>query len=255
MKKKKAPKDLQALIAPIVLLIILVIAIELFVSFGGISDKILPRPSGMVVNTVRVFMVDILGNFLSTLKYVLLGILISVPIGILLAALFSQFEILVKAMTPIIVFMVVTPMITFVPLLKLWMGLNPDVRIVAVMLQASPIIMLNTLRGFTTIETSKLEVMRSLGASRFRTFVSAIFPNALPQVFTGIKLGCIFGTIAPVACDFILAGEGLGVRMLKYARYLLVDRVFGCIMLIAIIGFSLFSFVSYIERKIIVWKI
>ena len=253
--KKLAPIDFQAKIAPIVLLIVLVIGAEVFVSLGGISDKIIPRPSDMVIGTIRVFRVDILSHFLSTLKYVVIGISISVPLGITLAALFSQYKILVKAMTPIVIFMVVTPMITLVPLLRLWMGLNPDVRIVAGVLQASPIIMLNTLSGFTNIETSKLEVMRSLGASRFQTFILAIFPNALPQVFTGIKLGCIFGTIAPIACDFILAGEGLGVRMMRYARYLLIDRVFGCILLIGIIGFSLFSLVSYIERKIIVWKI
>ena len=253
--KKKTPIDFQAKIAPIVLLIIFVIGVELFVSLGGISDKIIPRPSDMVMSTIRVFKVDILSNFLSTLKYVVIGVTLSVPLGIFLAALFSQFKLLVKAMTPIVIFLVVTPMITLVPLLKLWMGFNPDVRIVAGLLQASPIIMLNTLTGFTNIETSKLEVMRSLGASRFQTFILAIFPNALPQVFTGIKLGCIFGTIAPIACDFILAGEGLGVRMMKYSRYLLVDRVFGCILLIGLIGFSLFSLVSYIERKIIVWKI
>ena len=253
--KKNAPKDLQAIIAPIVLLIILVIFFELLVGLGGISNRILPRPSDMVVNTVKSFVSDIMSDFFSTLKYIVIGISLSAPLGILLAALFSQFEILTKAMTPFIILLVVTPMITMVPLLKLWMGLNPDVRIVAVLLQASPIIMLNTLSGFTNIETSKLEVMRSLGAGRFKTFISAIFPNALPQVFAGIKLGCIFGTIATIACDFILMGEGLGVRMLKYARYLLVDKVFGCIMLIALIGFSLFSLVSYIERKVIVWKI
>jgi NitT/TauT family transport system permease protein len=253
--KRKAPKDLQVIIAPIVLLIFLVIGVEALVSLGGISDKILPRPSDMVIGTIRVFRVDILDDFLSTLKYVIIGITISAPLGILLAALFSQFKILVKAMTPIVILLVVTPMITLVPLLRLWMGLNPDVRIVAIVLQASPIIMLNTLTGFTNIETSKLEVMRSLGANRFQTFILAIFPNAFPQVFTGIKLGCIFGTIATIACDFILAGEGLGVRMLKYSRYLLVDRVFGCILLIGIIGFSLFSLVTYIEKKVIVWKI
>ncbi|MDR1929926.1 MAG: ABC transporter permease [Treponema sp.] len=253
MKKNK--KDLQALWAPIVFLVIIVSAMEFFLDMTGIPKNILPKPSHIAVSTAESFVKDILPYFLATVRYTLTGICIAIPLGILAASLFSQFRILVKAMTPYLILLVVTPMITMIPLLKLWMGLNPNIRIVSIVILAAPIIALNTLNGFINIESSKIEVMRSLGASRLQIFMKAVFPNALPQVFTGIKLGCIFGTLAAVAADFVLQGQGIGVRILQYSRYLLTDKIFGCIVLLAIIGYSLFMLVSYIEKKVIVWKI
>jgi NitT/TauT family transport system permease protein len=262
LKKEKQKRTLkgsiaalQAIWAPLVFLAILVAVLELFLDVAGIPKNILPKPSAIATSTAVSFVKDILPFFLATLKYILIGISIAIPLGILAASLFSQFRILVKAVTPYLILLVVTPMITMIPLLKLWMGLNPNIRIVSIVLLATPIIALNTLNGFINIESSKIEVMRSFGANRFQIFIKAIFPNALPQVFTGIKLGCIFGTLASVAADFVLQGMGIGVRILQYSRYLLTDKVFGCIILLAAIGYGLYLLVSFIEKKVIVWKI
>ena len=109
------------------------------------------------------------------------------------------------------------------------------------------------LRGFTKVETAKRELFRSMGAGRFKTFVKLIFPNALPQVFVGLKLGCIFSTIAAMSADLAASNEGLGSRISVYSGMLMTDMAYGTIIVVALIGIVLFMIVAYIEKKVVIW--
>lgn len=254
MKKKKKEINLVNIVAPFVLFVILYGALELIIPLVGINRIVLPTPTAIIGVTAQAFINDLYPHFLFNFKVIFIGFLIAVPFGMLLAAISSQFNIIVKAVSPFIILLVVTPMITLIPLMQLWMGSNPNIRILVVVIQCTPIIMLNTLSGFTTIEQSKLELARSMGASKFQTFVKIIFPNAMPQVFNGIKLGCIFSTIGAVTADFVYGMQGLGFKVQQATKYVMTEVVYGSIIMIAIIGFVLYKIVSIIEKKVIVWK-
>lgn len=255
MKKRTSKKQLKIIniIAPLVLLVIIVGGLEIFVKASGISRTILPAPSAIFLKLAENFIRDIWPQLLFTLQVILTGYIIAIPVGMFIAALCSQFRIVIKAISPLIILLVVTPMITMVPLFMLWMGFNPILRIIVVILQATPIITLNTLTGFSTVETSKLELMRSMGANRIQTFFKLIFPNALPQVFTGLKLGCIFSTIVAMSADLAAGKMGLGYRIQQYSSLIMTEMAYGTIIIVALVGIILFQIVASIEKKIIVW--
>ncbi|MDR1611416.1 MAG: ABC transporter permease [Planctomycetota bacterium] len=250
LKRKTEP---ICYIAPIILFVAVVAAWALFVSASGISRTILPSPFAIFREMSKNFVRDILPHLLFTLRVILTGYAVAVPLGILIAAVCSQYRIIIKATTPLIILLVVTPMITMVPLFMLWMGFDSKVRVIVVILQATPIICLNTLTGFTTTEGAKLELMRAMGATRLQTFVKLIFPNALPQVFTGLKLGCIFSTIAAMSADLAAGKEGLGYRIQQYSSLIMTEMAYGTILIVALIGIVLFQIVVMIERRVILW--
>jgi NitT/TauT family transport system permease protein len=214
---------------------------------------VLPPPSDVLKETAAHF-TDIWPHFLFTLKIITVGFAVSVPVGMILAALLSQFNILVKTITPVIIIFVITPMITLIPLLMLWLGTAPNLRVIVVIVQATPIITLNMLNGFSHVETEKMELARSVGATRVQRFTGIIFMNAMPQVFTGIKLGCIFSTIGAVSADFVAGTVGLGFRIIQYTKYNLTALTYGCIVIIALIGITLYNIVQTVEKRIVVWK-
>lgn len=255
MKKRanQKRKNPMIIIAPLLLLIVIIGGLELFVRYSGISRTILPAPSAIFRDLSKNFARDIWPQLLFTLNVILTGYVIAIPIGMLIAAVCSQFRIVIKAISPLIILLVVTPMITMVPLFMLWMGFDPSLRIIVVILQATPIIILNTLTGFSTIETSKLELMRSMGANRIQTFFKLIFPNALPQVFTGLKLGCIFSTIVAMSADLAAGKMGLGYRIQQYSSLIMTEMAYGTIIIVALVGIILFQIVASIEKRIIVW--
>jgi ABC-type nitrate/sulfonate/bicarbonate transport system permease component len=242
------------LLAPIVLLVVLFIILEVFARLNLISDYILPAPSAILINTMQSFTSTIQKDFFFTLKIVFLGFTTASVFGLLLAAIFSQFEIVTKAISPVIIWLVITPMITLIPLIMLWLGNSPNIRALIVILQATPIITLNTLNGFTTVEKAKLELAKSVGATRMQRFIKITFMNAMPQVFTGIKLGCIFSVIGSVSADFVAKGIGMGNRIIQFTKYVKTDLTYGSIIIVALIGIFLYSLMSYIEKKIVIWK-
>jgi NitT/TauT family transport system permease protein len=250
--ESKAKRE-NGFVAPLAVLVIIFAGLELFTRGFGIPYYVLPSPSQILYETISHFG-DIWPHFLFTLKITSVGFLVSVPIGMVLAALLSQFNLLVMMVTPVVILFVITPMITLIPLLMLWMGTSPNLRVIVVILQATPIITLNMLNGFSHVENEKLELAKSVGATRFQRFRGIIFMNAMPQVFTGIKLGCIFSTIGAVSADFVAGTVGLGFRILQYTKYNLTALSYGCIIMIALIGISLYTIVEAIEKRVVVWK-
>lgn len=252
-KKTKGKTSAVHILAPFLLLVVIIALLEIYVAISGIDARILPAPHVVLTKLVTRFQRDLLADFLYTLRVILTGYCIAIPGGIVLAAICSQSRLLAKAITPVIILMICIPMLTVVPILILRMGLVMEVRIIAVVLQALPVICLNTLSGFRKVEMAKYELFRSMGASRVQTFFKLVFPNALPQVFTGLKLGCIFSTIAAMGADLAASNSGLGTKISAYSGSLMTDMAYATIIVVALIGIVLFAVVSEIEKKVVVW--
>jgi NitT/TauT family transport system permease protein len=246
--------SVSPVLSPIIVLVAMFGVLEIIAKKSGISFYILPPPSRIVISTIQKFPLDILPQFLFTFKIIGIGFVTATFLGMVLAAIFSQFNLITKAITPVIILLVITPMITLIPLMVLWLGVNPNFRVFVVIVQATPIITLNTLSGFTNLETDKVEFAKSVGATKMQRFTKIIFMNSMPQVFTGIKLGAVFATIGAVSADFVSGNIGLGFRILQYTKYNMTDLTYGCILIIAIIGIFFFTIIGIIEKRVVVWK-
>ncbi|MEI7616137.1 MAG: ABC transporter permease subunit [Actinomycetota bacterium] len=251
MKVKKS----NSFLAPFIVLVVIVCVLELLVRLLKISPTVLPTPSSIAVALFVNFRQDILPHLLWTLRIIGLGLVIGIPVGLLLAAIFSQFDILIAATTPLILILVTTPLITIVPLFMLWVGFNPGLRFIIIVIQVVPIVLLNTLSGFLKVPKKYIELSKGYGATKFQTFMKVIFPNALPQVFTGIKLGCIFSTIATISTEFVGGNIGLGYRVVYFSSMLETELVYAVIICIGLVGFILYQLASMLERRIVTWVI
>lgn len=250
-KKKVQPKNI---IAPILFFIFIIALWELYVKLSGISPDILPSPHAIVIKLVSNFKIAFSEEMLYTLQVICTGYVIAIPIGLILAAFCSQSKLLTRAVTPVTILLATIPMLTIVPLLTLFMGIVQKVRIIVVVCQAVPIICLNSITGFRNVEQAKLDLFHSMGANRFQIFFKLQFPNALSQVFTGLKLGCIFSTISAIGADLTAGNAGLGMKISTYSGLLATEMAYGGIILVAVIALGMFEIMAQIEKRIIVWK-
>lgn len=253
-KRNRKPGRLKNLIAPLVFFVCFIALWELYVNLSGISPDILPAPHAILIKLAGSFQIAFAGAMLYTLQVILAGYATAIPLGLALAAVCSQSKLLTRAITPVTILLVTIPMLTIVPLLTLFMGIVQKVRIIVVVCQAIPIICLNSITGFRSVEQSKMELFRSLGANRWQIFFKLQFPNALPQVFTGLKLGCIFSTIAAIGADLTAGNAGLGMKISTYSGLLATEMAYGGIILVAIIALGLFEIVARIEKHVVVWR-
>ncbi|MDR1916228.1 MAG: ABC transporter permease [Synergistaceae bacterium] len=250
----KKDEKLKKVLYPSILLAVLIVLWEVCVLAFGMPQTVLPSPFSVARALAVNFKSLILPELIFTLEIIAAGYTISVLAGFLLAALCSQSRLLARSAAPLAVMFMVTPTIILIPIFMVFLGFSPIVRIIVVVLQCVPIIMLNTLTGFMSIEPQQREMLAAHGCSRRQILTKFTIFNAMPQIFTGLKIGCVISTIAALGADFAMGKEGLGYRIKISSSMVAIDMVFATIIVAALVGIVMFEIVSFIERRVIVWK-
>lgn len=236
-------------------LIVLIGIWQAVVVIFKIAPYTLPSPFRVLQAFVANFRAMLWPCILQSVKVIVVGFIIGAPIGILLATLMSQIDVLNKALSPYIIIVVCTPLISLVPLLMLSLGYGSNVRIIAVVLQVFPIVMMNTFTGMNNVETIKLELMQSMGATKLATVWHVVFLDSLPQVFNGLRLGTILATITAISTEVVSGNEGLGNNLMVAKSLLKMDLVLATVLCCALIGIFFYTLIQFIEHKIIKWTI
>lgn len=254
MKKTFGQRFVSNWLPPLIVLVLLVGVLELLTTgLHLLNELVVPSPSSILFATIDFFKLRN-GDFTSTFLNTFLGYIISVPTGIVLAGLLAQSKVSVKATSPLIIVLAVTPMLVLVPIMVMWTQFAPWTRTLAVAIQTIPIILLNTLTGFTNVPAEKEELARVYGANRARRFFKVVVPQAWPRIFTGLRMGVVNASMGIICTEFIVLGKGMGYRIIVGCSFLKFPLVYGCILVVALTSFFLMSLVTIIEHRVVVWK-
>jgi len=255
MKQTARQKFVSNVLPPLVMLAAAIIVLEIITEdgLGLVNELVIPGPQKIVTNTIAFFKLGV-GDYESTLVNVLAGYVISIPLGLLIAGLLAQSKLSIKAFSPIIVVLAVTPMMVLIPILVMWTSFAWWTRILAVVLQSTPIIVLNALSGFTDVPQEKNELALVYGASKAKRFFKIVVPQAWPRIFTGLRLGVINATLGIIATEFLILGTGMGYRITVACNFLKFPLVFGCIIIMALTSYLMMMVVSIIEKRVLIWK-
>lgn len=246
-------------IAAIIAVAVLVIGGgELLLRFFEVPQYILPTPSAIA----SVFFSQELGTILEHYGYTLVelfsGYAIGASVGLLLAAVITQFPFVEKVITPYILLLVTTPMLALVPLLILNFGFGYAPRIIAVALASGPMVMINSATGFRRVDMMKIALAKSYGASTLQIFakirVPMAMPMAMPMVIVGLMIGAIFGMITAVGAEMSGGGFGLGSRLTTYSSTLRMPEFFACILILAVTGIAIYAFFFWLGKKLAGWE-
>ena len=239
-------------IIPIVILFGLIALWEIWVQFGDIPKWQLPAPSAIVRELVASWSL-LLHHAYITLQEIVLGFLLSLILGLLLATAIVRSKILERAILPILISSQTIPIIAIAPLLLIWVGYGLASKIIIVVLISFYPISVNTVDGLKAINSDMVAMMRSLGASRWQIFTKLQIPTSLPYMFSGIKVGISISVIGAVIGEWVGASGGLGY-LIKYSQPLfLTSRVFAAIVVLSVMGVVLFTLAGLVERMMLPW--
>lgn len=226
---------------------------ELAVRLAKVPEFVFPAPSAIAVALVR-NMPTVYPHFFITLAELASGYVIGATIGLVLAAVLTQVPFIEKVITPYILLLVTTPTIALVPLLMLRMGFNIWPRIIAVALSVGPMVMINATTGFRRTDLAKIALAKSYGATTFQIFRKIRFPLALPMINVGLLVGGIFGLITAVASDMFGGKFGLGNRLSYYSSLARMASFFAVILLVSLIGISIWIIMAAVGKKWASWQ-
>ncbi len=242
--------------------VIAIIAVAVAVIGGGefllryfeVPQYILPTPSAIAAVFASPEMATIGEHYSYTLIELFAGYAIGASIGLVLAAVITQFPFVEKVITPYILLLVTTPMLALVPLLILNFGFGFAPRIIAVALASGPMVMINAATGFRRVDAMKIALARSCGASTLQIFTKIRIPMAMPMVIVGLMIGAIFGMITAVGAEMSGGGFGLGSRLTTYSSTLRMPEFFACILILAVTGITIYAFFFWLGKRLAGWE-
>jgi len=226
---------------------------ELAIRGFEVPVYIMPPPSLILTTLVTDFHL-IAPHIGVTLTELIVGFSIGATAGFLLAAVITQFPFVEKIVAPYILLLVTTPMLALVPLLILRFGFGLEPRIIAVALASGPMVMINSATGFRRVDLAKIALARSFGASTLQIFIKIRIPMALPMVVVGLMIGSIFGLLTAVGAEMVGGSNGLGNRLAYYSSLIQMPQFFACIVVLALIGISIYVLFFWIGKRWASWE-
>ena len=189
-----------------------------------------------------------------TLKEAAIGLVVGVVIGIAFAALMDSFELLYKAVYPILVMTQTIPSVAIAPLLVLWFGYEMTPKIILVVLATFFPVTVGVLEGFRSADRDAIALLRSMGAGRWKIFRYLKAPSALPQFFSGLRIAAAYSVVGAVISEWLGGFGGLGVYMTRVKKAFAFDKMFAVILLISALSLLLMRLVDAAERVCMPWR-
>ncbi|MBE3064038.1 MAG: ABC transporter permease subunit [Spirochaetes bacterium] len=193
-------------------------------------------------------------HFFITLGELLAGYVIGASIGLFMAAVLTQAPDIEKIITPYILLLVTTLTIALVPLLMLRMGFNVWPGSSRWALSVGPMVMINATTRFRRTDLAKIALAKSYGATTFQILRKIRFPLALPMINVGLLVGGTFGLITAVASDMFGGKMGLGNRISNYSSLARMASFFAIILLVSLIGISIWIIMAAVGKKWSSWQ-
>jgi len=237
---------------PLAVVVLLLVAWEVYARASGVSPFVLPAPS-QVLGALWDFRDDAIRHTIPTVFETVVGFGISIVAATAVAVALDRVAWVRAAVEPLLVGSQTIPIIAIAPLLVVWFGFGLFPKVVVVVLVTFFPITVALLDGFGSTPADATDLLRSFGASAGQTFRLLRWPSGLPAFFTGLRISASYAVVAAVIGEYVGATEGLGIWMQLSQRAFRTDLVFAAILLTAVLSIALYGAVAVAERAIIPW--
>jgi len=183
------------------------------------------------------------------------GFVIGCGSGVLMALITSRWTIISEATMPFAIAANSVPIIAFAPIMNNWFGItNPASKMAIVAIIVFFPTMINTVRGLTLVDAGQLELMHSYAAKPARIMFSLRIPNALPFIFSALRVASALSLIGAVVAEFFGGPRAtLGVYITQEAGAFDFAKAWTAIMMASIIGIGFYLAVLVLERRLMPW--
>ncbi|SDA81594.1 ABC transporter permease subunit [Sinorhizobium sp. NFACC03] len=180
----------------------------------------------------------------------LLALVTAVPIGILMGVN----RVVRGLFDPIIEFYRPLPPLAYLPLVIIWLGIGEFPKVFLIYLAIFAPMAIAARAGVRSVSTEQIHAAYAMGATRGQVISQVIMKAALPEIFTGMRIGIGVGWTTLVAAEMVAANRGLGFMVLNAAENLESDTVIMGIFIIGVFAFAFDLLIRYLEKVLIPWK-
>lgn len=172
-----------------------------------------------------------------------------IPIGLLM----GMSPVFNAILDPFVQFLRPLPKLALIPLVIVWFGIGEFSKFLLIYLATFLTVVVSAAAAVMSVRVGRLRVAQALGLSRFQMFRHVILPSALPELFTGVRVGIGIGWTTLIAAEMIAATSGLGWMVMNASEYLRTDVVMLGIILLGVTGYLIDVSLVAAQRLTIHW--
>jgi NitT/TauT family transport system permease protein len=192
---------------------------------------------------------------LFTFKEAVAGFFVGSAAAIAVALVLARWRPLASAVMPYAIAANAIPIIAFAPITNNWFGLlSPFSKMaIAAVLCFFPVLV-NMLRGLTSVRPEQIELMRSYAAGELEIFRRVRIPNSLPYLFSALKVATVLAMIGAIVGDYFGGSQdALGIQIRRFAGIFAFQEAWAAITVASILGIGFYAAVAVVERFTMSW--
>ena len=179
-----------------------------------------------------------------------LACITAIPVGILM----GTNRVMRGIFDPPIEFYRPLPPLAYLPLVIIWFGIGETSKILLIYLAIFAPMAISARAGVRSVSIEQIHAAYAMGANRMQIVRYVILKAAMPEIFTGMRIGIGVGWTTLVAAEMVAATRGLGFMVLNAAEFLASDTVIMGIIVIGLFAFAFDLLMRYVERVMLPWK-
>lgn len=251
-------RSLLVTAGPPALVLLTVIGGWYLLSYQGLDEAekfLLPPPhelftEALLIDEVRA---DVLAALWVTTQTALLGLAVSLSIGIVLAVAMAQAKWVERSIYPWAVFLQTVPILAIVPLIGFWFGYETFARVlVCVIISLFPLI-INPLQGLLGADRGLHDLFTLSGSSSLTRLLKLQVPGALPDVFVGLQVAAGLAVVGATVGDLFFGrgAIGLGLLMQRYSSRLQSAELLATVLVTCLLGLVVFWIFGALGRRLV----
>ena len=237
---------------PFWLIIVLIIGWDLCIRLFKIPPYLVPTPWQVVEQLFKEWPM-LWREALPTLYATLGGFVLSALVGVPVAMWIAYSRLVESFVYPLLVFSQSVPKVAIAPLFVVWFGFGVIPKVIAAFLLGFFPVIVATVQGFKSIEPDVIDLARSMGAGPLKVFIKFRLPQAMPAIFSGLKVSVTLAVVGAVVGEFVGSNSGLGYVLQKANGTFDLPLMFAALVILSMIGVLLFLVLELIERWVLPW--
>ncbi|SEN70014.1 ABC-type nitrate/sulfonate/bicarbonate transport system, permease component [Amphibacillus marinus] len=190
-------------------------------------------------------------HFWATTSLAVIGFIVGVSIGLLLALVLHLCPRIRQSIYPILIMSQNIPIIVLAPLLVIWFGFGLFPKIIVITLVCFFPIVIATLAGLGQTNDDLLHYLRMSGASKKQIFLKLELPHSVPSILSGLKISATYSVMGAVISEWLGANRGIGLYMTLAQSSFRTDRVFVAIFFIMLVCMCFFGTILFLEHRVL----
>jgi len=218
----------------------------------NVPPYVLPSP----VATLAALLSDgrlIASHLLATLLAAVGGLAVATGAALLVATVMNASRALGEVIYVQMVLSQSVPLIAIAPIVLIWFGLGAFAKLVIVSFVCFFPIAVSTYEGFQTVQTEQLDLLETMGATRWQCYRHVFVPATLPGIFAGLKIASTYSVLGAVVGEWLGGTKGMGIYMTRALQSFRTERLFAAILVVMLASFCLFACVRWVGRRLNPW--